>query len=215
MKRVGQVLKEARIAARLTLEEVEKKTKIRKKNLVALEESNYSDLPPPTYVKGLIKNYGQFLGLSPNSLLALFRREYSGLEKETLSATFLNLPFKFRLTPGLTISVFGALAVLGLVVYIGIQYFSLISAPRLEIKAPADFLRTSERQTEIIGQTDHDATVSVNSEKVDLDEDGNFKVQITLAEGLNEVEIVAKSKFGREKKVKRTITVSPQSEGKT
>ena len=76
MRTVGQILKEERERKLYTLEEVEKTTKIRKELLEELEAGHYSLLPPPTFVQGFIKNYGKFLGLDTEKLLALFRREF-------------------------------------------------------------------------------------------------------------------------------------------
>ena len=77
MRTVGQVLKEERERKFYTLEEIEKATKIRKELLEALEEGNYKKLPPPTFIQGFIKNYGKFLNLDTEKLLAIFRREFS------------------------------------------------------------------------------------------------------------------------------------------
>jgi len=208
MKKVGQVLKEARESANLSLEDIEKKTKIRKRIILALEEGRWDELPHSTYVKGLIKNYGQVLKLSPSSLLALYRREYAGAESQAQS-TFLNLPFKFRPTPILTVTFFGVLTFLAVLGYIAFQYFSLISSPYLSIDSPKDFTEVSQKQIEIAGKTDSDATLSINNENVSLDEQGKFKEQITLKEGLNEIEIKAVSKLGRQKTVKKTVQFVP------
>src|SRR5687767_6926962 len=77
MRTVGQILKEEREKKFYTLDEVEKVTKIRKELLLALEDDDYSKLPPSTFVQGFIKNYGKFLGLDSEKLLAVFRREFS------------------------------------------------------------------------------------------------------------------------------------------
>jgi cytoskeletal protein RodZ len=208
MKKVGQVLKEARESANLSLEDIEKKTKIRKRIILALEEGRWDELPHSTYVKGLIKNYGQVLKLSPSSLLALYRREYAGAEPQAQS-TFLNLPFKFHPTPILTVTFFGILTFLAVLGYIAFQYFSLVSSPYLSIDSPKDFTQVSQKQIEIAGKTDSDATLSINNENVSLDEQGRFKEQITLKEGLNEIEIKAVSKLGRQKTIKKTVQFVP------
>jgi len=204
MKKVGQVLKEARISADLSIEEVEKKTRIRGRIISALEEGRWDELPHSTYVKGLIKNYGQFLKLSPSSLLALYRREYATPEAQSQS-TFLNLPFKFRPTPTLTVTFLGIATFLGVLGYIAFQYFSLVSSPYISIEEPKDFAQVSQKEVSVLGRTDSDSTLSINNENVSLDEKGNFKEQITLNEGLNEIEIKAVSKLGRQRIVKRTV----------
>src|SRR3990167_7158903 len=77
MRTVGQILQEEREKQFYTLDEIEKATKIRKSLLEALEAGQYTKLPPPTFVQGFIKNYGKFLKLDPDKLLAIFRREFS------------------------------------------------------------------------------------------------------------------------------------------
>src|SRR3989344_8992192 len=76
MRTVAEVFIEERKKRGLSLEEVQRQTKIRKSILELLEKGDYDSLPPPTFIKGLIRNYGEFLGLDVNELLALFRREY-------------------------------------------------------------------------------------------------------------------------------------------
>lgn len=77
MRTVGQILKEERERKFYTIDEVEKTTKIRKELLEALEAGQYQKLPPSTFVQGFIKNYGKFLELNVEKLLAVFRREFS------------------------------------------------------------------------------------------------------------------------------------------
>src|SRR3989344_3879414 len=102
MRTVGQILKEEREKKFYTLDEVEKVTKIRKELLQALEAGQYQKLPPPTFVQGFIKNYGRFLGLNSEKLLAVFRREFSeNKNPPRVMESFSNPPDdkKFRITP--------------------------------------------------------------------------------------------------------------------
>jgi len=77
MRTVGEVLKQEREAKFYSIDEIEKATKIRKELLIALEKDEYHKLPPTTFVQGFIKNYGRFLGLDPNKLLAIYKRDFS------------------------------------------------------------------------------------------------------------------------------------------
>ena len=56
MKKVGELLKAARINKKLTLDDVSIDTKIQKKYLKAIEESEYGQLPAVTFVKGFIRS---------------------------------------------------------------------------------------------------------------------------------------------------------------
>jgi hypothetical protein len=56
-------LKQARISAKLSIEEVSSQLNIRKHYIVALEENRPEDLPPGVYAQGYIKMYSKFLGI--------------------------------------------------------------------------------------------------------------------------------------------------------
>ena len=81
MKTVGCILKEARIAKKLTLADVEKVTKIRAKFLDAIEQDAYQLLPSPIYAKGFVKNYGEYLGLESTRVMAFFRRQTDDVKR--------------------------------------------------------------------------------------------------------------------------------------
>jgi hypothetical protein len=60
---IGNSLREARTRRSLDLNQAELVTKIRAKYLRALEEEHFEQLPSPTYVKGFLRTYADFLGL--------------------------------------------------------------------------------------------------------------------------------------------------------
>jgi Helix-turn-helix domain len=60
---IGSSLREARVRQGLDLAELEQGTKIRAKYLRALEDEEFDLLPAPTYVKGFLRSYAEYLGL--------------------------------------------------------------------------------------------------------------------------------------------------------
>src|SRR5689334_3543842 len=68
----GPILREARLRKGVSLMEAQQATKIRQSFLAALEEDDYSILPPPVYVRGFIKNYSTYLGLDGQEMVLLF-----------------------------------------------------------------------------------------------------------------------------------------------
>jgi cytoskeleton protein RodZ len=60
---IGNTLREARTRQALDFPEVEVATKIRAKYLRALEDEQFEVLPSPTYVKGFLRTYAEYLGL--------------------------------------------------------------------------------------------------------------------------------------------------------
>lgn len=71
---VGKQLREARTRRKLSLAEVEAKTKIRSRYLQALEKEDWDQLPEDTYVRAFIRTYGRFLGLDGDRLAEEQRR---------------------------------------------------------------------------------------------------------------------------------------------
>jgi len=68
----GDALRAARESRELTLEQVEKTTRIRRVFLQALEEDRFDDLPAPVYTRGFIRNYARLLGLDPDDMVAAY-----------------------------------------------------------------------------------------------------------------------------------------------
>jgi hypothetical protein len=60
---IGNTLREARLRQGLEFPQVETATKIRAKYLRALEDERFDVLPTPTYVKGFLRTYAEYLGL--------------------------------------------------------------------------------------------------------------------------------------------------------
>ena len=66
---VGKKLKEAREKKSLTIEQVQKQTKIHSTVLIGLEEGRPSEALTDTYVRSFLKKYAQFLGVNSVELL--------------------------------------------------------------------------------------------------------------------------------------------------
>jgi helix-turn-helix protein/uncharacterized protein DUF4115 len=60
---IGNSLREARLRKELDFPELEQGTKIRAKYLRAIEDETFDALPGPTYVKGFLRTYADYLGL--------------------------------------------------------------------------------------------------------------------------------------------------------
>jgi cytoskeletal protein RodZ len=69
-KSLGEFLKSERERRGLTIEQTSSATKIGLKILKQLEADQYVDLPALPFVRGFVRNYGKFLGLDGEKLLA-------------------------------------------------------------------------------------------------------------------------------------------------
>ena len=67
---IGHLLKRARRRQGVSLEEVEKATRIRKDYLQQLESDDHTAMPEPIYVRGFMKAYANYLGLDGDRFAA-------------------------------------------------------------------------------------------------------------------------------------------------
>jgi cytoskeletal protein RodZ len=81
MKDIGNFLRERREASGISLIEVEKDLKIRKKYLQALEEGNIDAIPGKTYLIGYLRNYSKYLGIDDENIIQIIQT-YKNLEKQ-------------------------------------------------------------------------------------------------------------------------------------
>jgi cytoskeleton protein RodZ len=70
MESIGSSLRETREQLGLTLDEVERATRIRTHHLLSLEQGDFDSLPSSVQARGFIRNYAEFLGLNPDDLLS-------------------------------------------------------------------------------------------------------------------------------------------------
>jgi len=85
MEKLGEWLRTAREAKRLSLEDVEQATRIRVRSLAALERGDYEALTGgEPQVRGFLRRYAAFLGLSPEDAISRYEREVYGEVREGL-----------------------------------------------------------------------------------------------------------------------------------
>ena len=69
MTSVGQQLQTARLAKGLSADEVAKALKLSPRQVVAMEDDDWSSLPCNTIIRGFVRNYARLLGLNADSLM--------------------------------------------------------------------------------------------------------------------------------------------------
>ena len=78
-KSVGQLLREARLAKGISLEQVEADTNIKATALKCLENEEYDKTPGDFFVKGAIRSYGNYLGLNGPELVTMYKASKEGI----------------------------------------------------------------------------------------------------------------------------------------
>lgn len=90
MSDLGQMLKKARLENKISLEDLQETTKIRKRYLEAIEDGNYKVLPGNFYVRAFIKSYAEAVGLDPNEVLNLYQNVIPSPEPEQIIEPILS-----------------------------------------------------------------------------------------------------------------------------
>lgn len=124
MTEIGRILKEARLAKGMSLDDLQTATKIQKRYLVGIEEGNYSMMPGQFYVRAFIKQYAEAVGLQSEELFEQYKSEIPSTINEDIPEKLSRVQSRkniasgnskvFDILPKILIAVFviGAIAVL-------------------------------------------------------------------------------------------------------
>lgn len=217
---LGDVLRTAREARFVDLARVERDTRIKARYLAALEDGEYRELPGPVYVKGFLRNYGLYLGLDPQLLLAMYRAEQGSGASDRTRRGMLHPRHRIRsrpslaITPGRVATLLVSILVLAFGAYLVGELLTFAGTPSLTISEPAGDLAGWESVEYLIrGTTEPDATLGVSglreNPSVVAGADGRFTFLARLLPGSNVITLVAHDpRTGRDSAaVRRTITV--------
>ena len=106
---VGQVLREAREAQGVTLEEAAARLRLMHRQIEAMETDDFESLGQPVFARGFVRNYARLLGLAPETLLT--RMEGAPAEPAPVSRAEPPLPRSWLTSPWLILLMLGVLVV--------------------------------------------------------------------------------------------------------
>lgn len=78
VKGVGTILREAREAKNLSVTDIEKAINVRSLYIKAIEDEEYSKAPGDVFVRGIIRSYGNYLGLDGLKLVNMYKGSSAG-----------------------------------------------------------------------------------------------------------------------------------------
>ncbi len=205
MLTVGQILRTTREKKNLSLQQVEKHSRIRAKFLQALEENNWSSFSSKIYITGLIKNYSKFLGLDENKMLAFFRRDYERSEE----TRFRQRISTRSLMPETRTVIYVGLFIVFLLfsVYFGYQIKIYLTPPKVTVVSPQKSTFRSTSRIQVIGRTEKEATISIFGDRVYQNKDGVFEYSFPLKKGKNELVIEVTGANGKKTVYKKTFVL--------
>lgn len=203
MNTIGDVIRSARVRKKISIEVVEKETKIKKDFIKAIENSDWESLPEYPVVVGFVKNLATFLGIEPKRSTALLRRDYP---PKTLSVNPKpDVSKEFIWSPKLTFIVGVIIVVVMILGYLSIQYVKFISPPELSVIIPKENQEVDGNFVNIEGVTDSDATITANNQPIIVNDEGRFSAELEISNQTSEVVIVATSRSGKATQIKRKI----------
>ncbi len=206
---LGEYLQMCRKRCGLPLAEICNLAQVNPKYLVALEEERFTDLPAQVYVRGFLRSLAKVYRVPEFELLQQFGSEFElfnrlqDLELVVLKPKF-TLP-RFIFSPK-TAAILGA-GFLGLLslAYLYFQVSSLTRPPKLEIFLPDDDGVVNSSLLQVRGKTEAGSVVYFNNQPIVADVHGEFRENLSLGPGLNQLVIKAVNKFGQEAKVTRSF----------
>ncbi|GAA2092318.1 helix-turn-helix domain-containing protein [Streptomyces albiaxialis] len=121
---VGRALQQARIDARLTVDEISTSTRVRVPIVHAIEQDDYSRCGGDVYARGHIRTLARAVGLDGNALVAQYDEEHGGRPEPTPAATLFEAE---RIRPEPRRPNWTAAMVAAIVVVIGFVGFTLVN----------------------------------------------------------------------------------------
>lgn len=131
----GDTLKQARNAKGLTYREAELGTRINRHHLQALEEEDFTVLPPLIYQRGFVRNYAAYLDLDPGKMLAMYEDARGNDAAVELVASVKPLDMPRHWSPNFAIIAF--MVVMGAVVFAWVYSISFSPQPAASTVPPA------------------------------------------------------------------------------
>lgn len=187
MLSVGEILKKERLRLQISIQQVEKDTRIRLKFIEAIENNQWKVFSSHIYITGIIKTYSNYLHLNSDKMLAFFRREYEKKDeirfKRRISSRYLTPQTKqvVKIITIVLVAIF-----LG---YFAMQIRNYLSPPKVIIVAPTQTVFYREDKIKVLGKTEKEALIMVRGERVYPNLEGEFEFQYPLKPGNNEVKI--------------------------
>lgn len=199
---LGSYLKKGRKKQMITLARLASEIAVNVNHVKALENGDYSSLPPEIYVKGFISRYCSKVGLDYQKALYLFSKNKqkplpSVPKKDPLIAYswFLRI-----ITYRNLVLLVGLLFLAILIFYLVNVVYPMYSKPFYKLLDPKSCpAETSNDKFELRGSIQPEGKIWINEEESMIDKEGNFVCPLFLREGENVVRLRIVNKFGRER----------------
>ncbi len=215
---IGRQLSERRTKFGLTTEDIVSALNISKRNLSALEENRFDDIPEGIYRDLFVKTYATYLGFSWDEMAPAYATQVSlytahtSLRQESAPPTAVgdrNLWVAHRILKN--VSIVGGIGACAL--YLLFLASGIMRPPALTIASPTDHESSRSGRVQVLGSTATDANVTINGKAVPRGADGTFSQDLILTEGANTIRIVAARKYSNPHTITRTVFFTHETLG--
>lgn len=146
--KLGETLREAREAKGLTINQVADATRISKTFLQAVENNDYKKIPGEVFVKGVLRAYGNYLGMDGAKMVEQYKIFAQGLQPEEAVSSKIREATHVKITPTFKPNedvpegkknslLLGILVLVVLLLAVCTYYFTFVAKPATSPQAPA------------------------------------------------------------------------------
>jgi len=210
---LGDKLRALRRGQAVSMDMVEKETRVQRRYLEALEHGRYDVLPEPLYTRNFIRAYARALGADELYFLEQYEEECGRCD---LVAPMQGPRQRAKFTRFFVWNkaiVVGAvcLAFFGLFSYLGSQVHSILTPPEVVVLRPTEAAVTDQAIVHVEGLVQGEATVYINGEQVVVGEDQIFSTEVDLERGLNTITVEAERRYSRRAVHERQVYFDPET----
>ncbi len=193
MLKAGDLLKARRLELGKSIEDASDSTKIQKRYLLMIEENEFDGFESEVFLKGFLRSYSSYLGLKPDMMLAIYRRDMKDLKKKDEIKKLKKDPeiTKGRISAKLISQIVITLFVVFITGYLFYQLYNFQKIPELSVSSPENNTETTEDQITVKGRVDANSRVTINDITTEVNGNGNFEESIPIDEGVNTIRVKA------------------------
>ena len=139
MRELGDLLRRAREDKGMTIEDIQNRTKIRRRYLEALEEGDLRIIPGGVYLRGFLQNYAEAVGLPPSQVLEFYDGLRAAASIPSPEETAAFAPAAEEPDRRLPFSWWQAVVVSGsLIILLALLFLALSSWDAVPVRKPAE-----------------------------------------------------------------------------
>jgi len=200
IKTVGEVLKQHRENAGMSLRKASSLCQLNPDYLEALENNDYKNLPADVYTKNFLRKYAICLKLNPHTVIEKYKKEkeISRRTKRPEKNKKIKKYIQIFSHPLFLRAFLFSIIIIGLLSYLGVKIYQITEPPELMVFDLEKTLSTTKKSIIITGQSEKETEVKINDRQIITNQGGGFSIPLDLQKGLNIIKISARKKHSRE-----------------